>query len=154
MQRRASGVYAVVVICLWIVAFAGSAFGQSMEVVTATIQIPSDDEFHELSGLRYGGIRWAVEFTSVRCEFETSRDANPVKMVWTVTGRSAKQRPERFKMALMLVDESGKTLASAQKNGMIKAGDESYQMKLNMKAKAKQFSAATKLRIRVVFLMS
>jgi hypothetical protein len=128
--------------------------GQSMKVVVTSIDLPDDEDVRMLAGLKYGETPWFVEFTSIRRELLSDPGADPAKMSWTLTGRSHRQRPERFKLSLILEDESGKTLVSTDKNGFIKAGDEDYELTLVMKVKAKHLSRAHTIRIRVVFLMS
>jgi hypothetical protein len=154
MRVRVGAICGASVVLLLLGFLTGHVHGQSMMVVVTSIDLPDDEDVRMLPGLKYGETPWTVEFTSIRKEQLSDAGVDPVKMSWTLTAHSSRQRPERFKVAVMLVDDSGKTLASAQKNGMIKAGQEGYEMILNMKAKAKQYTAATKVRIRVVFLMS
>jgi len=147
-------VCALTVICAGALVPSGTAVGQSMEVVVASIDLPDDDDTRTLSGLRYGGKAWWVEFTSIRRDLLSEPDADPMKMVWTLTGRSGRQRPTRVQLTFMLIDGSGKTVVSAQKNGLVTAGADNYEISQKMKVKSKQWSRAKLLRIRVVFLMS
>jgi hypothetical protein len=122
----------------------------AMKMIALIVPLPVDNQPIPLSGLRYGG-DWTIEFTSVRLERVSEEGEDPIRLVWTLTGRSTRTRVQKVDLIIALVTEKKKILSSERNSVIVKSRAEHQEFIIESKVKAKAWNRATHVKIQANF---
>ena len=143
-RTRVSGVAMGLLLC----AVAAAA---AMQMASTTIGVPMDDKPVLLAGLEYPGAGWTVALTAVQLEVEPDQAADPVRVVWTMTGSSSRPMVQKVIIELHVLDSAGKKLKSVKKFVVVKSSTDHQEFPIKMKIKRADWERADKVQIKTTF---
>ena len=127
------------------------AAAAAMQMASTTIGVPMDDKPVLLAGLEYPGAGWTVALTAVQLEVEPDEAADPVRVVWTMTGSSSRPMVQKVIIELHVLDSAGKKLKSVKKFVVVKSSTDHQEFPIKMKIKRADWERAHKVQIKTTF---
>jgi len=136
----------LVVVCLLVmIGTTSPLFGQSMKIVVATVPLPTEGEEVSLPGLRYGH-PWRTELTSIRWVVD-KEESDRIRVLWTLSGSNGRARPQRVRIEINVLDDSGETVAAVVRTVILKHSTKDQKIKIKMKASLQKWTRGESLRI-------
>jgi hypothetical protein len=150
------GIPASAVVLTWVgllaLGSAAPASAQAMKMAGESVPLPSGDEPRPLQKVFYGK-SWKIEFTSIALRLDSEPGFDPVRALWTLTGRNTRPKPARAQLMVVLLDGGGKSLATAKKTFLIKSGGDAQPYTVEMKVPSASWARAERVSVQASFFV-